>query len=75
MIPAPVKPQISLQDLEKMDIRVGTIEGVDDVPESEKLVRLKVNFGDHVRMILVGMKLEREQPRELEAGRRSSWST
>ena len=66
MIPAPVKPRVSLQDLEKVDIRVGTIEGVDDVPESEKLVRLRVNFGDHVRTILAGMKRERERPRELE---------
>ena len=66
MIPAPVKPRVSLQDLEKVDIRVGTIEGVDDVPESEKLVRLRVNFGDHVRTILAGMKRERERPRDLE---------
>ena len=66
MIPAPVTPQISLQDLEKVDLRVGTIEGVDDVPGSEKLVRLRVNFGDHVRTILAGMKRERERPRELE---------
>ena len=65
MIPAPVQPQISLQDLEKVDIRVGAIDAVSDVPESEKLVRLRVSFGDHVRTILVGMKQERERPREL----------
>ena len=66
MIPAPVKPQISLHDLERVDIRVGTIEAVADVPESEKLVRLTVNFGDHVRTILAGMKQEREEPKNLE---------
>ena len=66
MIPAPTKPQISLKDLEKVDIRVGTIKTVADVSESEKLVRLSVSFGDHTRTILVGMKQERQQPKELE---------
>ena len=65
MNPAPVKPQISLEDLERIDIRVGTIDGVSDVPESDKLVSLSVNFGDHIRTILVGMKAEREHPSEL----------
>lgn len=66
MNPAPLKPQISLEDLERIDIRVGTIESVGDVSESDKLVRLRVSFGDHVRTILVGMKGERAQPKELE---------
>ena len=66
MNPAPLKPQISFEDLERIDIQVGTIEGVGDVAESANLVRLQVSFGDHVRTILVGMKRERAQPRELE---------
>ncbi len=66
MTPAPVKPHISLEDLEKVDIRLGTIAAVDDVPESEKLIRFTVSFGDHTRTVLVGMKGEREQPQELE---------
>lgn len=53
---APVKPLISLEILEKIDIRVGTIEVVEDVIGSDKLVRLIVDFGDHKRKILVGMK-------------------
>ena len=52
--------------LEALDIRVGTIEQVDEVPRSEKLVKLKVNFGDHTRTILAGMKKERANPREIE---------
>ena len=39
---------------------------MDDVPESDKLVGLRVSFGDDVRTILVSMKGERAQPRELE---------
>src|SRR5712671_1164802 len=66
MIPAPVKPSIAMADLEKIDIRVGTIESVEDVPGSDKLVALKVNFGNHHRTILAGMKQERTNPREIE---------
>ena len=63
---APIKPTIAFDVLEKIDIRVGTIEMVEDVPESDKLVRLIVDFGDHKRRILVGMKRERSTPKEVE---------
>lgn len=63
---APVKSSISIDVLEKLDIRVGTIELVEDVERSDKLVKLTVDFGDHKRTILVGMKKEREQPKEIE---------
>lgn len=62
----PVKPEINSADLAKVDIRVGTIERVEDVPKSDKLVKLTVDFGDRVRTVLVGMKGEREDPREIE---------
>ncbi|MGA7630860.1 MAG: hypothetical protein WCB11_08830 [Terriglobales bacterium] len=66
MPPAPVKPTISLELLNQIDIRVGTIESVSDVANSEKLIALRVNFGDHVRTVLAGMKRERANPREIE---------
>ena len=56
MNPAPIKPLISTSDLDKIDVRVGTILAVEDVARSEKLVRLRVDFGDHAHSILVGMK-------------------
>ena len=64
--PAPVKPTVRAQPLDQLDFRVGTIESVTDVPQSSKLVELLVNFGDHRRTILVGMKQERADPREIE---------
>ena len=64
--PAPVKPMVSPSALEALDIRVGTIERVAEVPRSEKLMRLTVNFGDHSRLILAGIRKERENPREIE---------
>jgi len=62
----PVKPTIKFDDLEKIDIRIGTIEKVEDVQDSDKLVRLIVDFGEFKRTILVGMKKERENPAEIE---------
>jgi tRNA-binding protein len=69
--PAAIKPPISLADLEKLDIRIGTIEAVEDVPGSEKLLRLRVDFGDHKRSILVGMKKERNNPKSEIEGRQA----
>jgi tRNA-binding protein len=63
---APVKPLVGIAALEALDIRVGTIECVEDVPRSDKLMKLTVNFGDHTRTILAGIKKERANPRELE---------
>jgi methionine--tRNA ligase beta chain len=69
--PTAIKPNISLADLDKLDIRVGTIELVEDVPASEKLVRMRVDFGDHKRTILVGMKKERNNPKSEVEGRQA----
>lgn len=63
---APVKPAISIDVLDKIDVRVGTIESVEDVKGSNKLVKLTVDFGDHKRSILAGMKQERLNPKEIE---------
>jgi methionine--tRNA ligase beta chain len=66
MNPAQVKPPISPDLLNQIDIRVGRILTVTDVPNSEKLVALNVSFGDHRRTVLAGMKRERANPREIE---------
>ena len=62
-MPSPMKPLVSLDDIEKIDVRIGTIELVEEVPRSDRLVKLTVNFGDHKRSILVGMKKERSDPK------------
>jgi len=65
MEPAPIKPNTSIDVLEELDIRVGTIKSVADVPDSKKLMKLTVDFGDHSRTILAGIKQERENPLEI----------
>ena len=64
--PVPIKPQITFDVLDHVDIRVGTIERVEAVEGSDRLVRLTVDFGDHKRRILAGMKKERENVKEIE---------
>ena len=63
---APIKPSIELADLDKIDIRVGTIVSVETVEGSEKLMKLTVSFGDRQRVILAGLRQERADPKELE---------
>ena len=64
--PAPIKPTIGIDLLQQIDIRVGRIVSVDDVPGSSKLLKLSVHFGDHTRTILAGIKKERINPKEIE---------
>ena len=45
---------------------MGTIESVADVPGADQLCQLRVNFGDHTRTIVAGIKNERPNPREIE---------
>lgn len=60
-----LKPSIKFEDLEKLDVRVGEITNLTDMPESDKLVKLTVDFGEFKRTIIVGLKQERENPQEI----------
>ena len=64
--PSKIKETISFDDFEKLDIRVGTITSVSEVAKSKKLMKLIVDFGDHTRSILAGIKQERDNPEEIE---------
>jgi len=62
---APLKPTVSFKEFGKIDIRVGTIEEVISIKNADKLVKLRVNFGDHQRNVLAGIKTERMQLSEV----------
>jgi tRNA-binding protein len=64
--PAPVKPVVPVEGLKAFDIRVGRITAVTEVPNSDRLVRLTVDFGDHRRQIVAGLKKERADPTEIQ---------
>lgn len=65
---APIKTTVGIASLEAWDIRVGAIERVEEIPRSDKLMKLIVNFGDHSRTISCGHQKRAFRTREV-AGR------
>ena len=53
----PIKPIIQFTDFEKLDLRVGKIIRAEAHPNADKLCVLQVDFGDHKRQIVAGIKL------------------
>ncbi len=53
-----MKPQITIADFAKLDFRVGEVQQVAEVPGSEKLLELKVSFGEEIgtRVIYAGVR-------------------
>jgi methionine--tRNA ligase beta chain len=57
---------ISIDDFKKVDVRIGKILSVEDVPETDKLLKLQVDFGDAgVRQIVSGIKTFVGDPQSL----------
>jgi len=56
---------ISYDDFAKLDIRIGTIVEVGVVENADKLLKLQVDFGDHVRQIVSGIREFFNDPTEL----------
>jgi len=71
VMPARGKPEITMDDLEKIDIRVGAIERVELVPASNKLVKLTVDLGDRRLTVLAGLRGERTDPKGEIEGRQA----
>ena len=57
--PAPVategKPEITIDDFAKMDLRVATILSVEKVPKTDKLMKLQIKIGEEERTIVSGI--------------------
>src|SRR4029453_8999655 len=66
VIPAPIKPIVDWKALDALDIRIGTIVLVEDLPKTSRLVRLTVDFGDRHRCVIAGLKKERTNPLEIQ---------
>jgi tRNA-binding protein len=63
--PPAVKPVVSIETLQQLDIRVGTIRSVRDVPGTDRLAALGVDFADRQRTIVAGIRTERAAPSTL----------
>ena len=51
------KPRISIDEFSKIEVRVGTVRAAERVPETDKLLRLEVDFGEEEgpRQIISGI--------------------
>jgi len=59
-----LKPDITYEDFEKLDLRVGKVLEAEKVPKADKLLKLTVDLGFEKRTILSGIA-EYYQPEEL----------
>jgi methionine--tRNA ligase beta chain len=53
---------ISIDDFKKVEIRVGEIVSAEPIEGSDKLLKLKVNFGSEERQVLSGIKQHVDEP-------------
>lgn len=60
----PIKPTISLDEFQKIDLRIGKVVACEPVPKSKKLLKLQVELGTERRQIVAGIA-EHRAPEEL----------
>ena len=65
---------ISVDDFKKVEIRVGEIVSAEKIEGSEKLLKLKVNFGTEERQVLSGIAAYFPDPQAL-VGKRAPFVT
>lgn len=67
-IPAEIKPlkeEIDIRDVQKLDLRVGLVLKAEPVPKSKKLLKLEVDLGSEKRTVISGIGLSYPQPEAL----------
>jgi len=60
----PLKPQITFEDFQKVDLRVAKITACEPVPKSKRLLKLQVEIGTEQRQIVAGIA-EQRKPEDL----------
>src|SRR4051812_732728 len=65
---------ISIDDFKKVEIKVGEIKSAERIPGSDKLLKLKVNFGSEDRQVLSGIAAYIPDPNTL-VGKRVAFVT
>lgn len=70
------KPRISIDEFSKMEVKVGTVRGAERIPETDKLLRLTVDFGEGTgpRQIVSGIAAYVPEPESL-VGRQLAFVT
>jgi methionyl-tRNA synthetase len=52
----PLRPNISIDDFAKIDLRIAKIANAEAVPEAEKLLKLTLDIGGETRQVFAGIK-------------------
>ena len=70
------KPQITIDEFSKIEVQVGTVRSAERVPETDKLLRLTVDFNEEAgpRQIVSGIAKYVSDPESL-VGRQLSFVT
>ncbi|HEY0979293.1 MAG TPA: hypothetical protein VGE23_00400 [Candidatus Paceibacterota bacterium] len=70
------KERISIDEFAKIEVKVGTVREAEPVPETDKLLRLVVDFGEEAgpRQIVSGIRAYVVDPAEL-IGRQLAFAT
>ena len=56
----PAKEQITFDDFSKLDIRTATVLEAERVPKTDKLLKVKIDSGLDIRVIVSGIALDYE---------------
>lgn len=70
------KERISIDEFAKIEVKIGTVRAAEPVPETDKLLRLVVDFGEETgpRQIVSGIRAYVADPAEL-IGRQLAFAT
>jgi methionyl-tRNA synthetase len=69
------KARISIDEFAKIEVKVGTVKTAERVPETDKLLRLTVDFGEEeLRQIVSGIHAYVNEPEDL-VGRQLAFVT
>jgi methionyl-tRNA synthetase len=61
-----MKSMVTLEDFNKLDIRIGKVLSVEKVPDAEKLLKFIFDLGEEKRQIIAGMAEFYSEPSILE---------
>ncbi len=61
-----MKSMVTLEDFNKLDIRIGKVLSVEKVPDAEKLLKFIFDLGEEKRQIIAGMAEFYSEPSVLE---------
>lgn len=70
------KPRISIDDFSKIEVKIGTVKNAEKVPDTDKLLKLMVDFGEESgpRQIISGIATYVSEPESL-VGRQLAFVT